>query len=63
MSHKDFKFELEESVTITESGETGKVIGRAEYDHGENSYYLRYKDAHGCAKEVWWNQSALECTD
>lgn len=33
-----FKFELKQVVTISESGENGKVIGRAEYDHCDNSY-------------------------
>lgn len=54
-----FKFELGSNVTISVSGESGEVIGRAEYQISENSYYVRYKSADGRAVETWWNESAL----
>lgn len=54
-----FKFALGQSVTIAASGETGEVIGRAEYATSENSYYIRYAAADGRAVESWWQQSAL----
>ena len=54
-----FKFELKQQVTIATSGEQGAVIARAEYDHSENSYLIRYKAADGRAQESWWNESAL----
>lgn len=54
-----FKFELKQQVTIAASGEQGTVIGRAEYVHCENSYYIRYKAADGRATESWWTESAL----
>ncbi|WP_198343486.1 hypothetical protein [Burkholderia ubonensis] len=54
-----FKFEFGNSVTITASGETGKVIGRAEYTTSENTYLVRYCSADGRAVENWWGESAL----
>jgi len=55
-----FKFDLCNQVAIAISGEIGEVIGRAEYGHSENTYYLRYKSADGRAIEAWWPESALE---
>jgi hypothetical protein len=57
---KQFAFNLAQAVKISASGETGSIIGRAEYTSGENSYLLRYKAADGRAVENWWNESALE---
>lgn len=54
-----FKHSLNQTVSITASGEQGTVIGRAEYTAGENSYYIRYKAADGRAVEAWWPESAL----
>jgi len=54
-----FKFELKQQVTIAVSGEQGTVIGRAEYEHSENTYWVRYKSADGRAVESWWSESAL----
>ena len=54
-----FKFNLKQLVKIEESGETGTIIGRAEYATSENSYCLRYKAADGRAVEAWWQESAL----
>lgn len=54
-----FKFDLKQTVTIAASGETGEVLGRAEYATSENSYQLRYKAADGRATEAWWSESAL----
>ncbi len=55
-----FNFNLNQTVTITCSGETGEVIGRAEFATGENQYQIRYKAADGRAVEAWWNESALK---
>lgn len=58
---RSFKFNLNEDVAITVSGETGAVIGRAEYaSAAEYSYLVRYKAANGQAMEVWWTESALQ---
>lgn len=56
---KTFKFDLKQVVKITESGEQGTVIGRAEYVTSEDNYYIRYKAADGRATEAWWPESAL----
>lgn len=54
-----FEFELRQPVTIMQSGEVGHVIGRAEYDHADNTYLVRYRAADGHAVENWWTESAL----
>jgi hypothetical protein len=56
--HK-FRFEVLDTVLIDCSGESGKVIGRAEFAAGEDQYFIRYKDANGIARELWWGDSAL----
>lgn len=53
------KYELQQIVTITASGERGEVIGRAEYTLAEPCYLLRYQCADGRAVEMWWSESAL----
>ena len=55
-----FKFNLSDSVKIAASGETGEVIGRAEYSNAENGYLVRYKAGDGRATESWWGESALQ---
>jgi hypothetical protein len=55
-----FKFDMEQNVIISVSGETGEVIGRAEYARDEDAYYIRYKSGDGRAVESWWRESALE---
>jgi hypothetical protein len=57
---KEFKFKLNAQVSITVSGETGTVLGRAEYTSAEDNYYVRYKGADGQAKQDWWPESALQ---
>lgn len=54
-----FKIELGEVVTIEISGETGKVVARAEYLHSEQQYLVHYKCADGRAIESWWGESAI----
>jgi hypothetical protein len=58
--HKYFKFDIDDIVTITASGERAEVVGRAEYRNAENQYYLYYKAADGRAVEAWWAESRLE---
>lgn len=53
-------YELNETVVISVSGETGVVIGRAEWASSEPSYEVRYKSADGRAVEAWWVEAALE---
>lgn len=55
----DLKFDLNQTVTIAASGETGTVIGKAVYSHADPSYLIRYKAADGRAVECWWTEEAL----
>jgi hypothetical protein len=54
-----FKFELGARLAIAASNEEGEIIARAQYQHMEDQYYLRYKAADGRATESWWGESAL----
>lgn len=56
---RKFAFDLDQTVTIAASGESGTIIGRAEYAHSENSYYIRYRAGDGRAVQSWWPESAL----
>ena len=57
---KTFKFELGDQVLITCSGETGTVIGRAQYLDSFDNFYVRYKSGIGVACQQWWDGRALE---
>ena len=59
MNHT-FKYALGAHVAISESGEKGGVIGRANYSHATDSYLVRYRAADGRAVEGWWDEGALE---
>lgn len=54
-----FKFQLGQTVVIATSGETGEVIGRAEYLASQPNYLIRYRCADGRAVEAWWTEDAL----
>jgi len=54
-----FTHRLNSRVTLSESGETGKVVGRAQYTTADNSYYIRYKAADGRQVESWWTEGAI----
>ncbi len=56
----DHIFDLGQQVKIICSGETGQVIGRAEYITGQRSVQIRYKAADGRAVESWWDEPAIE---
>ena len=56
----EFEFNLAQTVRLIDSTETGLVIARAEYLHGENQYYVRYRAGDGRLTEAWWGASALE---
>lgn len=55
-----FQFNLGGKVTIKTSGESGEIIGRADYKSHCNSYMLRYKAADGRAVEGWWEEDSLQ---
>ncbi|SFN16564.1 hypothetical protein [Nitrosomonas communis] len=52
------KFELSEQVKLF-SGETGVLIGRAEYLDHSPEYLIRYKDSDGRTEEDWWKESDI----
>lgn len=54
-----FRFDKGNTATLRHSGESGEIIGRAEYLHMENSYLLRYTAADGRQVEAWWAESAF----
>lgn len=54
-----FKFELGQPVMLLLSGETGMVVGRAQYLDHANTYLVRYVDGTMCEVEKWWDQNAL----
>lgn len=55
----EFKFSLGQKVKLALSGESGDVVGRAQYLNANNNYYVRYVDAHGVQRESWWSEEAL----
>lgn len=57
---KHFDFHMGQIVSLIGSGETGKVVARAEYATSEDSYLVRYKARDGRLVECWWGASALE---
>jgi len=59
MEERHFIFGLGDTATIAVSGETGTVIGRADYLENENNYLLIYQAADGRAVKQWWKQSEL----
>lgn len=59
LGHLDFRFGLFDRVKLSESGEQGIVIGRAEYTTSEHSYLVRYRAGDGRQTECWWGESAL----
>ncbi len=58
----EFAYGMNTPVKITESGEAGTVIGRAQFAHSEESYLIRYRSADGRAVETWWGSSAIAAT-
>lgn len=58
-----FNFELNQPVEIDASGERGRVIARAQYVNGLETYYVRYRCADGRAVEQWWDVDALSAVE
>jgi hypothetical protein len=55
----EYRFELGEPVKIDISGETGEVIGRAEYMATSMQYLVLLKAADGRAVTGWWEAEFL----
>lgn len=51
---------LGDIVRIICSGETGLVIGTAEYSTSQPQSFVRYQAADGRACQCWWDDEALE---
>jgi len=58
-----FKYDLDATVSIAISGETGKVIGRYDSVSSKNQYLVQYKSGNGCAVENWWAEDTLEAVE
>jgi hypothetical protein len=54
-----FTFNLGQYVSLVDSGENGRIIGRAEFEGCQNEYLVRYRAADGRAVEAWWKEDAL----
>jgi hypothetical protein len=59
---KEWQYSLGGAVTLA-SGEKGRVMARAEYLEGVDSYLLRYTAGDGRLTECWWNASAISPSD
>ena len=55
-----FDYNLKDEMKITVSGETGTIVGRAEYTHLRDSYWIRYKAADGRAANGWFTFDEIE---
>lgn len=56
---KVFKHALDAEVSLTASGESGRVVARAEYTNAADSYLVRYKAGDGRQTEAWWSEDAI----
>lgn len=54
-----FKYPLKATATLIGSGESGQIIGRAEYTEAKQDYLIRLVAADGRLVEVWWKESAI----
>lgn len=57
---RSLAFSHHQRVRLVESGETGTVIGRADFVSAQNSYLIRYRAADGRQVEDWWGEDAIE---
>lgn len=60
MADKAFKFELKQIVRLIQSGETGTVVGRAEYTNTIDGFLILYKAGDGRQVSQWWAEDTLE---
>lgn len=56
----EWAFEIEESVMLTMTGETGFVVGRKESLFEQDQYEVVYVNAAGCLTRQFWPEGALE---
>lgn len=53
-------FKIGDAVALAMSGESGKVIGKAEYESWPDSFMVRYVAADGRQCEGWFDAEALK---
>ena len=54
-----FLYNLGTPVKLTQSGESGTIIGRAEFTNSDEQYFVRYVDGNGCLIQKWWPHDAI----
>jgi hypothetical protein len=55
-----FRYELDQTVRLPLSDESGIVIGRAQYTDANNNYLVRYRSGDGRQVECWHTELAIE---
>jgi hypothetical protein len=55
-----FKYKIGDAVQLKGSSEHGEIIGRANFEHQDNTYLVRYRAGDGRLVETWWTDEALE---
>lgn len=56
----NFKFNMNQQVKISRSGEVGKVYGRAEFKNSCNQFYVKYTRSNGDCAAEWFDDDELE---
>ena len=54
------KFDLNETVKLVASEETGVVVGRAQNVSNQDEYLIRYRTAVGCQMKGWMAECDIE---
>ncbi len=57
---ENYKFELDQSVKLKYSNESGVIIGKAKYLYSGNHYYVVYKAGDGRQITAWWEEDLIE---
>ena len=57
---KTFDYKLGDAVKLVLSGETGHIVGRAQFSYANPEYRIRYLAADGRQVEDWITESAIE---
>jgi len=57
---KEFTHEMGATVTLSKSGESGEVVGRAEHELSQDRFLIRYVCGDGRQVEAWWDESAIK---
>ena len=60
INQPNFKFDLNQRVEITISGEQGLVCARSDASQRPNQYLIHYQNGQGSATDHWWDEIQLE---